>query len=204
VEEVKLHFEHPPEPPVGVLDVDPSSATDDAMDHDGTAALAEILGLLQSDFLAAAGGAWRAFALDPATLADPQEDIGSYRWFISGEPPQVLLGISKGGVPDVAVVATPSPVPLVYGRGTNYAPLGTRVHVDRFEPGWLEQLAAAVRDVGQRRRKSFFWCSICRIANGPEDRHESGICNGCAEQYFGVVWLPHRGPEGVRLRTFSS
>jgi hypothetical protein len=181
-----LFFEHTPDAPAGGLNVDTSMATPDATDDDLTAALAETFGLQQWDFLAVAGGAWTAFALDPDTLGNPQEQNASYRWFISGEPPQVLLGIPDGGVQDVAVVATP--VPIVIGWGTNYAPLGTRVHVDRHESGWLENLGAAVRDISQRRRKSFFWCSMCRTANGPEHRHQPGICNGCAAEYLGVVW----------------
>lgn len=120
-----------------------------------------------------AGRGWQ-----PVDLAEDADDEGvERRWYVAGEPPQVLLGVDRAGEP--LLVARP--------RVTweSWRPLLRPDAPHRLD--WLGDVAGVLRSVSLARRRTFRWCRYCRTLAAPEHRHEPDICSSCAEVVLGVV-----------------
>ncbi len=149
--------------------------TDDNPDRTGE--LCGLLGLSRDEVLEAVGGWWQR--------ADPtgQDEDRPRAWFAAGYPPEVLLGVGRGGEAAIAVPAIEwhGHEPVLRAHDVRVAPdalVGGRLL------GWLRTEAA---DVTRRRRAAIFSCRYCRARTGPERRHQGQVCMGCAERYLGVV-----------------
>lgn len=155
-------------------------------DHLGV--LADAVGVSRREFLAHLGGAWTT--LDLGVWAHDQfdpADAPAGLWFRSGEPIQVLLGLVGLSLSRARLAVVAFPDPVMNDWRMDYVPRREHARIDLSQPGCLATLQHAVTAVATRRRKGFFWCTICRTCNAPEDRFEAGVCHGCAQQYLGVV-----------------
>lgn len=144
-------------------------------------ALAQELALPEDDVLLALGGGWDPIELDLGEW--PATRWAGARWFGTGEPIQVLAGVSGSSL----VLARP----VLRWDG----PCGVTAHpTDErefarddvlFQPGLL---ADTVEEIARRSRKSFRWCRTCRTLNRSEHMSDRLECMGCASEYRGVVY----------------
>ena len=137
--------------------------------------LAGRVGLPVLDFVETFGAGWR-----PAGPVGGEEARGSddVTWYVTGEPPQLMLGVVSFGEVKVA-----RPVGRWVGPGElAYLPVDqqpVRGHADVDGP----VVAALVRS----RRTSFRYCSLCRALTPPELR-EGTECMSCQSRWRGVVY----------------
>ena len=143
-------------------------------------ALAGALDVPEDDVLRALGAGW-----EPVELAVgewPATRWAGARWFVTGEPIQVLAGVSGHSM----VLARP------ILRGDGPSPVTAHATDEReftrddvlFQPGLL---ADTVEEIARRSRRSFRWCRTCRTLSRPEHMHDRTECMGCAAEYRGVV-----------------
>ncbi len=101
-----------------------------------------------------------------------------------GDPIEVIVRIE----PHVVHVERP----IIEWDG--HTPTLRGVHVARIQlvglsPTSLAQrLARAIELARKRRRATFRVCSCCAQQKPPEWMHDHEICQGCAEEQFGVVY----------------
>lgn len=92
------------------------------------------------------------------------------RWWVSGMPKQVLLGVDKNGAVWVAE-------PRLNFNGPIPAP--GFMHAELL--GGEESGPAQVDAVARRTRRRFRYCPQCRTASPPEGFNASArVCDGCA------------------------
>ena len=141
-------------------------------DSDPTADEAELAGLLgvgYADVVRALGAGWRR------ETAAGEDDV---RWFVSGEPTQVAVGVQDS----FFVLARPltswgerRPGPL-----TTDGPRFSRDDV--LHDPYL--VAGATEAIASSRRRSFRWCRTCRRATPPESFDASeGSCEQCVSGF---------------------
>ncbi len=105
------------------------------------------------------------------------EDLDPPRWYVAGEPPQVMLGVAQG---QTAILVARPRVSWEHWRPTLQPEQLQRL-------ASLEDLAPALARVAASRRRTFRWCRYCRTLAAPEDRYESNVCSSCAEVVLHVV-----------------
>lgn len=145
-------------------------------DEDLTAILADFFDTSLPEFVDHVGGSWHAQSPDDLVGLNEAE----YRWYGSGHPMQVLLGIGT----DEAVVAEPiitwaglrGPATVERGRAA-------AVHLRRRDT--LRRLSEEVRDTESWVRSQLTFCPGCRttLGRGPG----SDYCINCLARYFGTI-----------------
>lgn len=145
----------------------------------GDRRLAADLGWTLDRLYEVAGSGWEPAPPPREDNDDAGED--RRRWYIAGDPPQVMLGVSQEE-PDEVLVARPLGN---WGSWTLSFEPEAPVAVDAHDPG---QLAARLAQVATSRRRSFRWCRYCRTQCAPEHRTEADVCSGCASVVQGVVF----------------
>ena len=158
------------------------------MDHldeppDLTSELAEWLTLPLEAVVDALGSPWYELTSAGDSIRCGR-DLVAGAWLYAGDPPQVMIGLIVG---QAILVAVPRGEWQDLGRLT-YRPSASIEEVQHDHPNVLEALAAAVQRAVRKRRRSFFWCRVCRRLTPPEDRHEDRVCMGCASQHWGIVY----------------
>jgi hypothetical protein len=135
--------------------------------------LAGLLGVGYPDVVRALGTGWRR-----ETPADEDEHV---RWFVSGEPAQVAVGVAGPGF----VLARPL---------TRWDEARVQLQpADRREFGRADLLfcpdvvAEAAEAIAARRRRSFRWCRTCRRVQPPEwFVGAAAACRQCASVFLGL------------------
>ena len=147
---------------------------DDEDGGDALGELAALLGVAPERLLAVTGGGWV-----PAEV--PAAHPPGARWFASGVPVQVLLGLAG------RTLAVARPVPRWHGAAglVTEALDVEELAVDDVELT-PEVVTAAVDRAVRRRRGSFRWCPLCRELTPPEWSHDRHSCSDCAVRYRGV------------------
>lgn len=116
--------------------------------------LADLLAVRYADVVRALGTGWRQ--------EDPFEETRGVRWFVSGEPAQVAVGV-RG---PTFVLARP--LTRWDEGGLDLQPADRR----EFSRGDLLHFADLVAQeadaIASRRRRSFRWCRCCRRVRPPE------------------------------------
>jgi hypothetical protein len=145
--------------------------------EDVTVLLAEFFDVILQEFVANVGGRWCA--------QDPDELVGlneaEYRWFGSGVPMQVLLGVGT----DEAVVA--EPIMTAAGlRGPARLERGRAESVLLRRRDTLRRLSEHVRDMEAFVQSQFTYCPGCRttVARGGS----GDVCVDCHWVYFGTIF----------------
>jgi hypothetical protein len=114
--------------------------------------LADLLGVRYVDVVRALGTGWRRGF----------EDRHRVRWFVSGEPAQVALGVHG----PTFVLARPL---TRWGEGGLDLQPADRHEFGRDDLLHLPELVAEEADaIASRRRRSFRWCRMCRRVHPPE------------------------------------
>ena len=128
--------------------------------------LAELLGVAYPDLVRALGSSWRR---ETMVAADGP------RWFVSGEPAQVAIGVEDS----LFVLARPL-TDWGEARREVYPEDGGRFSRDDLL--WLpEVVSEAAESIATRRRRSFRWCRTCRRVHPPERfLGGAGLCHPCA------------------------
>jgi hypothetical protein len=142
--------------------------------------LAEALGVPEDDVLRALGGGWEPFELQVGEW--PATRWAGARWWVTGEPHQVLVGVAG------ASVVLARPVLRWDGPGQVTAHASDEREFARddvlYQP---ELLADTVEEIARRSRRSFRWCRTCRTLNRPEHMHDRVECMQCAAGFGRVV-----------------
>ncbi|MDP9183892.1 MAG: hypothetical protein M3P04_14095 [Actinomycetota bacterium] len=146
---------------------------DDEDPDDCSRELGRFLGLKNVVFRQLVGGHWTP--QDPAIvdleLDEDDPDSEDQRWFGSGEPVQVLIGVLAEWV----LVASPS----ITREGDNFYRTATVVRTIRLgQSATLHSLAATIRRTQRRRQRSLRYCQCCRRIEEPEN-FEGDWCRGC-------------------------
>jgi hypothetical protein len=131
-------------------------------------ALADLLGVGWPDVVRVLGAGWRR---------EPAGEDDGMRWFVSGEPAQLSVGVDGGSF----VLARPL---VDWGPRKEIQPVdGGRFSREHLV--WLpEDVTRAAEVIASRRRRSFRWCRTCRRPAAPEafDSPE-GACASCVAAY---------------------
>ena len=143
--------------------------------------LAHALGVPEDDVLRALGGGWEPFELQAGEW--PATRWAGARWFVTGEPIQVLAGVTGSALVLARPVLRWEGAWPVTAHATDEREF-TRDDV-LFQPGLL---AETVEEIARRSRKSFRWCRTCRTLNRPEHMHDKTECMGCAAEYRSAVY----------------
>ncbi len=144
--------------------------------EDLTGLLADFFDTPLQAFVDHVGGGWHA--QDPAQLIGLNE--AGYRWYGSGAPMQVLLGIGT----DEAVVAEPILTGLgLHGPAT--VKRGRAVSVPLRRRHTLRRLSEEVRDIEAWVRSQLTFCPGCRVTLGRGGG--STYCVDCLARYFGTI-----------------
>jgi len=152
-------------------DDDPHSIIGDATND-----LAEFFGLGLDTFVDHVGGGW--FPQDDSELVGLHEQ--TYRWYGSGQPLQVLLGIGR----DEAVVAEP----IEHGAGLAgpaWLERGRAEHVLLRREGTLRRLSEQVRDMETLVRSDLHFCAGCRVVLSRGRANQQ--CRSCLGRYYGMI-----------------
>jgi len=130
--------------------------------------LADLLGAPYDDVVRAIGSGWRQVG----------DDLAGVTWFVSGEPPQVAVGVAAGML-TLAPVSAIDDMSAAWEVGRSF----TRDDL-LCSPEWI---AEATDEIARARRRTFRWCGRCRRPFAPEDfAGYRGVCNGCAHRHHGV------------------
>lgn len=144
--------------------------------EDVTDVLADFFDTMLQEFVMHVGGGWQ--------VQDPDHLIGlneaEYRWFGSGRPLQVLLGIGT----DEVVVAEPVETgPGLAGPARLERQHAESVHLRKRDT--LRRLSEAVRDTEALLRAQLSFCAGCRAVlhrGRPAD-----FCRDCHARYLGTI-----------------
>ena len=152
------------------------SSPRDEHDDDLTEILADFFETTLRDFVDHVGGGWHS--------QDPEHLVGlnevDYRWYGSGKPLQVLLGIGT----DEAVVG--EPILTESGlRGRATVERGRAIAVPLRRRVTLRRLSEEVRDVETWVRSQLTFCPGCRVTLGRAAG--SDYCVPCRARYFGTI-----------------
>ncbi len=137
--------------------------------------LADALGYPPDDVMAAMGDSWDELdGVEPGAVC-----------FVSGEPSQVLIVVN----PDERSVAIAEPAVDWEGAMMPVMKVGA-IHLRWEFPSEpeLDDIVEAVRLAAKARRRRFRWCEYCRQIQAPEYMNEPGVCQGCAQEFLGVVY----------------
>lgn len=116
--------------------------------------LAELLGVHYLDVVRALGTGWRQ--------EEPVEAANGVRWFVSGEPAQVAVGVHGPSF----VLARP--LTRWEEGGLDLQPADRR-EFSRDDLLYFPDLVAHEADaIASRRRRAFRWCRCCRQVRPPE------------------------------------
>ncbi len=148
----------------------------DPWDDDVTHVLAELLATPADILVEQIGGGWRRV---PASDTDEPPDR---TWFVSGHPPQVMIGVGRA---DVCVAEAAA---QWYGHLPELAPGAILTIHDRTTALAAATLSAAVGEAEQRRRATFRYCRYCRRLVAPEHLFSEDTCHICATRFQGVVY----------------
>jgi hypothetical protein len=142
--------------------------------------LAEALGVPEDDVLRALGGGWEPF--DLRVGEGPATRWAGARWWVTGEPHQVLVGVAGASV----VLARPVLRWDGPGQVTTHASDEREFARDDvlYQP---ELLADTVEEIARRSRRSFRWCRTCRRLSRSEHMHDRLECTECAAGFSRVV-----------------
>ena len=150
------------------------------------AELAAWFGVELMEFIEVFGCGWRPLADQPHDWdADPTggEELLSGPWYLSGEPPQLMLRRLHD---DAYELGSPKGLWAGGSHGLTYRAVDRRVlpRVDfvRVHPDLV------VKDILRRRRSRFRCCKYCRALIPPEFLMHGGECMSCATTYHGVVF----------------
>lgn len=128
--------------------------------------LAELLGVRYADVVRALGAGWRQ--------EDPFEEANGARWFVSGEPAQVAVGVQG----PVFVLARP--LARCAEGGLDLQPADRREFSRDDLLHFPELIAHEADAIASRRRRSFRWCRCCRQVRPPEwFVGSSRVCERC-------------------------
>jgi len=106
------------------------------------------------------------------------ESFQQRRWYVAGEPAQVMLGVLG------------DKEPLLVGRPQ----VKWESHRAVLQPqapevvNSFDDLAVVLRRVCLARHRTFRWCRYCRTLVAPEERTEPDVCMGCATTVQGIVF----------------
>lgn len=145
--------------------------------EDVTDLLADFFGTSLQEFVMHVGGGWQV--QDPDHLLGLNET--EYRWFGSGRPLQVLLGIGT----DEIVVAEP----VEFGAGMAEPARVERQHAEGVQlrkRDTLRRLSEKVRDTETLLRAQLTFCAGCRsvLSRG----RAADFCRDCHARYFGTIF----------------
>ena len=142
--------------------------------------LAELLGVGYIDVVRALGGGWRR--------ESPADERDGVRWFVSGEPAQVAVGVAGAWF----VLARPL---TRWGEGRLELQPADRREFGRSDLLHLPDVVAeAAEAIASRRRRSFRWCRTCRRVHAPEwFVGAARTCQQCASALDEAAQL-HAGP----------
>ncbi len=135
-------------------------------------ALADLLRVTWPTVLRALGAGWR--------WEDPGPEDG-FRWFVSGEPAQLSIGVDAVGF----VLARPL---VAWSPRQDVVPSGG-LRFTREQLQWFPaEVTAEAEAIATGVRRSFRWCRTCRRPAPPEafDRTER-MCTACDEAYAHVA-----------------
>jgi hypothetical protein len=154
----------------------PGWTSEKSEQEDLTALIADFFDTSLHDFVDHVGGGWHA--------QDPDHFVGineaEYRWYGSGTPMQVLLGIGT----DEAVVAEPVLTgPGLHGPATVARGQAASVWLRRRET--LRRLSEQVRDTEALVRSQLSFCPGCRVTL--HRGRASEYCVDCLARYFGTI-----------------
>lgn len=116
--------------------------------------LADLLGVRHADVVRALGTGWRQ--------EDPFEAANGVRWFVSGEPVQVAVGVQGPSF----VLARP--LTRWEEGGLDLQPADRREFSRDDLLHFPGLVAEAADEIASRRRRSFRWCRCCRQVRPPE------------------------------------
>lgn len=142
--------------------------------------LAELLGVGYLDVVRGLGTGWRQ--------EDPFGATDGVRWFVSGEPAQVAVGVHG----PTFVLARP--LTRWDEGGLDLQPADRREFSRDDLLHFPELVAEAADAIASRRRRSFRWCRCCRRVRPPEwFVGASRVCERCE-------WVVHSTEAGQTLR----
>lgn len=145
-------------------------------DEDVTDVLADFFQASLQDFVMHVGGGWRA--QEPDHLLGLNES--EYRWFGSGRPLQVLLGVGT----DEVVVAEPVELgPGLAGPARVERGRAESVHLHKRQT--LRRLSEQVRDTEAFLRAELHFCAGCRAVL--QRGRPADFCRDCHARYFGTI-----------------
>ena len=116
--------------------------------------LADLLGVRYADVVRALGTGWRQ--------EDPLGAGNGVRWFVSGEPAQVAVGVHG------ATFVLARPLTRWDEGGLDLQPADRREFGRHDLLHAPEVVAEAADEIASRRRRSFRWCRCCRRVRPPE------------------------------------
>ena len=151
------------------------------MKPDGTDEIADALGWDRATAPQVLGIGW--YPLDPNAVAEDEASVDNMRWWMAGEPAQVMLGISGRTSLTVArpKVVWDSQVPLLIAEEPTTEPLN-RLDI-------REWVMARTHEVARQRCSTFRYCRLCRKPVGPEHCNTApDVCDGCAERFRGYCF----------------
>ena len=147
---------------------------------DGLQPLADALALDPRTVLRALGGGWTPCAVGARDW--PADRWGHATWFVTGQPPQVLVGV------DFAALVLARPVIAWAG----HHPVPTAADVREFARDDVvfqpDLLADAVEELARASRRRLRWCRTCRTPHPPEHMLDRLDCQTCGKRYRGVVF----------------
>jgi hypothetical protein len=128
--------------------------------------LADLLGVAYPDVVRALGTGWRR--------ESPVEDQAGVRWFVSGEPAQVAVGVHG----PTFLLARPL---THWGESrVDLQPADRREFAREDLLHFPEMVAEEADAIASRRRRSCRWCRCCRRVRPPERFQGAGrICEQC-------------------------
>jgi hypothetical protein len=128
--------------------------------------LADLLGVAYPDVVRALGRGWRR--------ESSVEDEDGVRWFVSGEPAQVAVGVHG----PTFLLARPL---THWGESrVDLQPADRREFAREDLLHFPEMVAEEADAIASRRRRSFRWCRCCRRVRPPERFQGAGrICEQC-------------------------
>lgn len=144
----------------------------------GDAGLAEALGVDPRTALRALGGGWR-----PAEVhgrAWPLDRWSDARWFVTGEPHQVLAGIDHAALVLARPVLRWEPQPVLGWTDEREFSRDDVV----YQP---DLIAETVEEIARQSRRRFRWCRTCHTVHAPGEMADRDDCLSCAAAYRGVV-----------------
>jgi hypothetical protein len=141
--------------------------------------LARRLGIDRGSFLEIYGSGWKELDPEIGSLSFEwdHEKHGIETWYMSGQPPQLMLQIAGPTV----TVARPA------GHWQGAWPLVYEPAGKKKLSGNAEADKRAIASVLKNRRATFRYCAYCRSLKPPEWMEES-TCMSCASEWLGMVY----------------